>query len=167
MFFAARPFLHYYPGMKSFVAVQGLVLLSAASLNTQLPRGLLIVANAGENSVALVDPRPRGTLVKITTRKHPQDVAVSPDGSLAFVAEMGDTAEPGDTEAVIDLKARTIIRRLTLGTAKLPHLLALSRNGDTLWVACAPQNGIVELNTRNGTSTNCGTPSRKAPICWP
>jgi len=100
--------------MRSFVAVPGLVLLSAASLISQLPRGLVIVANSGENSVAVVDPQRRETLVKIATRKHPQDVVVSPDGSLAYVAEMGTTAEPGNTVAVSDLKARAIIRRFGL-----------------------------------------------------
>ena len=151
MHVARCPFLHYYCGMRFFVAVQGLVLLSGASLISQLPRGLVIVAYSGENRVALVDPQRHETLVKIATRRHPQDVVVSLDGSLAYVAEMGTTAEPGNTIAVIDVKARAITRRLTLGTATRPHFLALSRKGDTLWVACAPQNRIVELDTRNGT----------------
>lgn len=47
----------------------GLVSLSPASLIRQLPRGLVIVANSGENSEAVVDPQHRETLVKIATGK--------------------------------------------------------------------------------------------------
>ena len=52
-------FPHCYRGMRPFVAVPGLVLLTAASLISQLPRGLVMVANSGENSVAVVDPQHR------------------------------------------------------------------------------------------------------------
>jgi len=69
-------FPHCYRGMRSFVAVPGPVFLSAASLISQLPRGLVIVANSGENSVAVVDPQHRETLVKIATRKGCRPVKV-------------------------------------------------------------------------------------------
>jgi YVTN family beta-propeller protein len=131
--------------------LQSLILLGVASLAIELPRGLVVVANSGEDSVALVDLLHPKAPTKIATRKHPQDVVVSPDGSLAYVAEMGTPAEPGNTIAVIDLQGRTIIKRLSLGSATLPHLLALSHDGHTLWAACAPQNAIVDLDTRSGT----------------
>jgi len=137
--------------MRSFVLLQSLILLCAVSLAVDLPRGLLVVVNSGEDSVTLVDLLHPKALAKIATRKHPQDVVVSPDGSLAYVAEMGTPAEPGNTIAVINLPARNIIKRLSLGRATLPHLLALSHDGHTLWAACAPQNTIVDLDTSSGT----------------
>lgn len=73
---ARCPFPHYYRGMRSFGAVPGLVLLSAASLVRQLPRGLAIVGNSGENSEAVVDPQHRETLVKIATGKGCRPVKV-------------------------------------------------------------------------------------------
>jgi len=88
---------------------------------------------------------------KITTNHHPQDVVVSPDGSLAYVAEMGTEKAPGNTVAIVDLTAHRIVRRLALGRATLPHLLVLSHDGNTLWAACAPQKAIVELDTHSGS----------------
>ena len=97
--------------MRSFVLLQSLILLCAVCLAVDLPRGLLVVVNSGEDSVTLVDLLHPKALPKIATRKHPQDVVVSPDGSLAYVAEMGTPAEPGNTIAVINLPARNIIKR--------------------------------------------------------
>jgi DNA-binding beta-propeller fold protein YncE len=97
-----------------------------------------------------VNPEHPEAITKITTRKHPQDIVISPDGSLAYVAEMGTTEAPGNTVAVIDLRSRQIVKRFSLGRATLPHLLALNREGRTLWAACAQENAIVELDTRNG-----------------
>ena len=137
--------------MDSLVLVRSLVLLGAVSLAAELPRGLIVVANSGDDSVALVDLRRPNSPTKIATQKHPQDVVVSPDRSLAYVAEMGTPMEPGNTVAVIDLRARSIVKRFSLGAATLPHLLALSRDGNILWAACAPQNSIVEIDTHSGT----------------
>ena len=137
--------------MGSLVLLRSLILFGAASLATQSPRGLLVVVNSGDDSVALVDLRHPNAPTKIATHKHPQDVVISPDRSLAYVAEMGTPMEPGNTVAVIDLRARTIIKRMTLSPATLPHLLSLSRDGNILWAACAPQNTIVEIDTRTGT----------------
>ena len=137
--------------MRSLILLQTLILLAVASLTAQSPRGVVVVANSGDDSVALVDLQHPNAPAKITTYKHPQDVVVSPDRSLAYVAEMGTPMEPGNTIAVIDLRARTIIKRLLLRAATLPHLLALSHDGNTLWAACAPQNTIVEIDTRSGT----------------
>jgi YVTN family beta-propeller protein len=137
--------------MRSLALLQSLILLGAASFAVDLPRGLVVVVNSGEDSVALVDSLHPEAPAKIATRRHPQDVLVSADGSLAYVAEMGTPALPGNTIAVIDVQARTIIKRLSLGTATLPHLLALSHDGHTLWAACAPQNAIVDLDAHSGT----------------
>ena len=113
--------------------------------------GTLIVVVAGADSVVLVDPAHPSDLQRIQTRKHPQDVVLSPDAKLAYIAEMGTMAEPGSTVAVLELQSRTIVRRLELRPATLPHLLVLSRDGRTLWAACAPQNTIVEVDIPSGT----------------
>ena len=137
--------------MGSLVQLRSLILLGAASIAAQSPQGLIVVVNSGDDSVALVDLRRPNAPTKIATHKHPQDVVVSPDRSLAYVAEMGTPREPGNTVAVIDLRARTIVKQLSLRAAALRHLLALRRDGNILWAACAPQNAIAEIDTRTGT----------------
>jgi YVTN family beta-propeller protein len=113
--------------------------------------GLLIVANSDDNTVGLISLEHPEAATKIVTGRHPQDVVASPDGLLAYVAEMGTDEAPENTVAVIDLRAQRIVKRFVLAPASLPHLLALSRDGNTLWAACAPENAIVELDTRSGT----------------
>jgi YVTN family beta-propeller protein len=136
--------------MRILLALQSLVLISPVVSTTSATEGLLVVVNSGENTVALVNPEHPEAINKIKTRKHPQDIAISRDGPLAYVAEMGTMEAPGNTVAVINVRSRQIVKRFSLGRATLPHLLALSRDERTLWAACAPENAIVELDTRSG-----------------
>jgi YVTN family beta-propeller protein len=136
--------------MRILLAFESLVLISSVYSSASYTEGFLAVVNSGESTIALVIPERPEAIKKITTRKHPQDIVMSPDGSLAYVAEMGTTEAPGNTVAVIDLRSRQIVKRFSLGRVTLPHMLALSRAGRTLWAACAPENAIVELDTRDG-----------------
>jgi DNA-binding beta-propeller fold protein YncE len=124
---------------------------SVTQRDHSLPAGTLVVLNSGEDSVLFINPRDLKSVKKLVLHKHPQDVVVSPDERLAYVAEMGSMNEPGNTIAVIDSHEHRILRRFELGRVTQPHLLVLSRNGRTLWAACAPQKAIVELNTRDGS----------------
>lgn len=124
-----------------------IVIACSTAASKDLIKGLLLVVNSGDDSVALVDLKSSEVIQKISTRAHPQDAVITLDGSLAYVAEMGTEDTPGNTVAVIDLRTRRVVRRFSLGLATRPHLLALSRDGSTLWVACAPENAIVEADT--------------------
>jgi len=110
----------------------------------------LAVVNSGGDTLVLVDVDHGNITRTVAVRTHPQDVVVSPDGKVAYVAEMGTMEEPGHTIAVVKLDSKEVERRLELGKFGLPHLLKLSRNGETLWAACAPQQAVVEVNTQTG-----------------
>ena len=125
-----------------------IVIACSTCVSKDLTKGLLLAVNSGDDSVALVDVKRSAVIQKIATRAHPQDAVISSDGSLAYVAEMGTEDAPGNTVAIIDLRIRRLVRRFSLGRATRPHLLALSRDGSTLWAACAPENVIVEADTR-------------------
>jgi YVTN family beta-propeller protein len=129
------------------LALAAMVVACSTAVNQELTKGLLLAVNSGDDSIALVDLSRSQVIKKIATRAHPQDVVISLDRSLAYVAEMGTEHAPGNTVAVIDLRTRRLVRRFTLGRATRPHLLALSRDGSTLWAACAPDNVIVEADT--------------------
>ena len=139
---------------RRLATVAGLTLLNLTVifptlLGKQVPRGVIIVVNSGEDTIALVDPKHPRRIDKIATHKHPQDVLVSADRSLAYIAEMGTDEAPGNTVSVFDVRTHRIVSRITLDHATRPHLLALSRDANVLWAACAPENAIVEIDVRN------------------
>src|SRR5262249_26513344 len=76
---------------------------------------------------------------------HPQDIVISPDGTKAYVSEMGASETDESTIAEVDVASGKILRRLDLQGNHQPHLLQLSRDGKRLWAACAPQQAIVEI----------------------
>ena len=88
--------------------------------------GMLMVVISGDDALAVVNPDRPNDVRRIQTRKHPQDLVLSPDRNLAYIAEMGTAQDPGSTIAVLDVKSQTIVRRLDLRPATLPHLLVLS-----------------------------------------
>ena len=101
--------------------IRRVVLLGAfAAITTvaaaQTPSPALLVVNKGDNSMAIVDPQTRKVVGKVTTVGRPHEVAVSPDGKLAFLANLG-----GDSLSVIDLVAQKEVRRVDLGGLTLPH----------------------------------------------
>jgi hypothetical protein len=71
--------------MRILFALQSLVLISSALafLSASRTEGVLAVVNSGESTIALVNPLHPEAVHKITTRKHPQDFVISPDGSFA------------------------------------------------------------------------------------
>lgn len=127
------------------------IVVTSVVVSTCAKAGFLLVVNSGDGSIAVVDLNRFEVVQKIATHAHPQDVVVSPDQSLAYVAEMGTEAAPGNTVAIVDLRTRRLVRRLSLGHATRPHLLALSHDGKTLWAACAPEKVIVEVDTSKET----------------
>lgn len=82
----------------------------------QTPSPALLVVNKGDNSMAIVDPQTRKVVGKVPTVGRPHEVAVSPDGKLAFLANFG-----GDSLSVIDLAAQKEVRRVDLGGLTRPH----------------------------------------------
>ncbi len=83
--------------------------------------GLLLVANKEADTVSLLDlgsGAPRGTL---PTGHGPHEIAASGDGALAVVTNYGSRSQPGNTLTVLDLKARKVLRTISLGEHARPH----------------------------------------------
>jgi YVTN family beta-propeller protein len=112
---------------------------------------LVVVSNA-EHAVTLVDPATNRRLARLPTGKGPHEVAVSPDGRYAYVADSGDGpgGTPGRTITVIDLANRAVRATFDLGAYTSPHDLRVSRDGTRLWVACAPARAVLEIDTGTG-----------------
>jgi len=86
-------------------------------------RSLLLVANKGENTLAVVDPETRQVLGRAPTGVRPHSVAASDDGRLAFVANYGSDSGYGavGSISVIDLETHRELRRVDIGPNSRPH----------------------------------------------
>ena len=100
------------------------LLLIAASF-AQSPNPALLVLNKEDASLAIVDPSRRQVVGRVPTGEGPHEVAVSRDGTLAFVANYG-ARTPGSTLSVIDLVAQKELRRVDVKPLVRPHGLAVA-----------------------------------------
>ena len=82
--------------------------------------GLLVVLNKTENTMVAVDPATLKVIGRVPTGTGPHEVATSPDGKLAFVANYG-TQQPGNSLSIIDLVAMKELKRIDLGAFQRPH----------------------------------------------
>jgi YVTN family beta-propeller protein len=124
----------------------------------------LIVLNKSDNQAALVDPKSLEVVARLPTGQGPHEVAVSPDGRLAYVSNYGSSAvfrsgekrrqEPGHTITVIDLEAKMVRDSFDLGTYTMPHGIRVSRDGTRVWVTCEGAQSVLELDAQSGAVRN-------------
>lgn len=105
------------------LALASIVAMTSDTARTQgsTARGLLLVLNKIENTLAIVDPATFKVVGRVETGVGPHEVAVSSDGRLAFVANYGTKEAVGSTISVIDIAARKEIKRVDLGKLRRPH----------------------------------------------
>ncbi len=85
----------------------------AAAQTPSAARLLVLLRNA--SALAIVDPASGTVLGRVPVGRDPHEVAVTPDGTMAFVAS------PGVGISVIDVRAMKEIRRIDTGAASAPH----------------------------------------------
>lgn len=85
---------------------------------------MLVVANKSDHTVDLIDVSTGKSVATLETGRAPHEVAGSPDGKLAVVANYGDRHNPGSSLTVIDLDSRKVVRTIDLGKHQRPHGLA-------------------------------------------
>ena len=81
-------------------------------------RLLVLLRNA--SALAIVDPASGRVLGRVPVGRDPHEVAVTPDGSMAFVAS------PSEGISVIDVRAMKELRRVNPGTLSAPHDVLLA-----------------------------------------
>jgi len=82
--------------------------------------GTLIVLNKGAASASLIDVATGAESVRVPTGIGPHEVAVSPDGRLAIVADYGEQT-PGSTLTLIDVEKGTVVKKIDLAPYRRPH----------------------------------------------
>ncbi len=110
-----------------------------AALVTQ--DGVLLVTNKSENTVSFIDGKSGEELARLSTGPNPHEVAVTPDGRLAFVADYG-----GNSLTVVDVAKREAIGKVDLGEHTRPHGITVSRDGASVWVTTEGSQHLVEVD---------------------
>jgi YVTN family beta-propeller protein len=134
------------------------------------PAGIAIAPNGEAAYVTDAGSSPIGTtvtpinlktdkpLTPITVGSGPQGIAISPDGSTAWVSlagavVSGQSGAVGSSVVSIDLETRAVSAPITVGNA--PLAVAISPDGQTLWVANSYSGSVSPVDTANRTA---GTP---------
>jgi YVTN family beta-propeller protein len=142
------------------------IIFAAVAILTALPlvprvwADTLVVICKSDFQVALVDPATNQIIVKLPTGKGPHEVAVSPDGRMAYASNFGrySVYPPNDTEhdkagnsiTVIDVVGRKVKTTFDLGTHTGPHGMVLSRDGKVMWVTTETPQAVLELDANTG-----------------
>jgi YVTN family beta-propeller protein len=146
--------------MKAIGLVALFVLSCAAPAAPASSGGTLLVLNKSDHEVAIVDPASRKVVAKLPTGRGPHEVAVSPDGRLAYVANYGAHGlfrpgetpkfEPGASLTVVDLEKRAVRATYDLTPHAQPHGISVSRDGRLVWVTVEGSQSVLELEAASG-----------------
>ena len=93
---------------------------ACASTTASDGHGTLIVLNKSDANASLIDSRARTSRGVFATGTGPHEVAVSPDGKLAVVADYGEQ-QPGSTLTVLVAASGALVRKIDLGAPRRPH----------------------------------------------
>lgn len=131
------------------MAAWALVLVFAVSASAQ---DLLLVGNKQDANVSVINASTGATIKKIPTGIGPHEVAVSPDGKLAVVANYG--AQPaGNSLTVIDLAKLDTVRTISLESFTRPHGIAFLPDNKTVAVTSETARAVVLVDVTTAAIT--------------
>jgi YVTN family beta-propeller protein len=103
--------------------------------------GVLLVTNKSENTLSFIDPDTGEELERIATGPGPHEVAVTPDGRLAFVANYSS-----NSLTVVDVVQRKAVGMVDLGEHTRPHGVVVTRDGRSVWATTEGSQELVEVD---------------------
>jgi YVTN family beta-propeller protein len=126
-----------------------LALLAPGPAAAQPPGARVYVTNnlpggLGGNSVSVIDAGANTLVATIPVGVGPFGIAVSPDGTRAYVANEG-----GDTVSVIDTAANTVVATVT--DVPGPKAVAVSPDGSLVYVTRTGWDRIALIDTATNT----------------
>ncbi len=102
--------------------IQLLVICSVTSYAiSQTPSPALLVLEKEDKSMAIVDPATLKVVARTPVGEDPHEVAVSHDGSHAYISNYGGFRTPQHTLSVVDLSSQKSLGTIDLGSLKAPH----------------------------------------------
>ena len=110
----------------------------------------LVVLNKSEASASLIDLESGQEVARVATGQGPHEVAVSPDGSTAVVADYGTQGSPGKTLTVIDVPSASVVGTIRLGNYSRPHGIAYLADGKRVAVTVEAQKALLLVDVPAG-----------------
>jgi YVTN family beta-propeller protein len=116
--------------------------------------GLLLVAQKGDQSLAIVDPVAGKVLATVAENGITgHEVTASPDGRLAYVPIYGNSGvgKPGTNGrnmVVIDLAARKIVANVDFGHEVRPHLPVFGPKDGLLYVTTELDKSVTVIDPK-------------------
>jgi YVTN family beta-propeller protein len=104
------------------------------------------IANAGADTVNVIDVASGTVTATIPVGYHPIGVAFAPDGATAYVANFNS-----DTVSVIDVASGTVTNTIPVGDG--PHSVAFTPDGNTAYVTSVNGNTVSVIDVASGTVT--------------
>jgi DNA-binding beta-propeller fold protein YncE len=132
--------------MRPLLLCAAAALAAAPGLAAQQPSAdRLVVLNKRAASASVVDLATGATVATIPTGVGPHEVAVSPDGRRAIVADYGEQA-PGSTLTVLDLVALEPVATIDLGEYRRPHGIAFLPDGRRVVVTVEVNRAVLVVD---------------------
>ena len=117
-------------------------------------RGLVAVALLARDSVALFDAETLERVATLPVGNGPHEIAASPDGGRAYVADAGDTTitviEANDAASGAASGAPRVAATWGLPDSIRVHDVSASGDGRTVWAASGPRQVAFELDAATG-----------------
>ena len=138
--------------MRSSVLSQILLcLLAVAAMPTiaAADSGTLLVLNKSDNTVSLINVATKTALATIPTGAGPHEVAVSPNGKIAVIANYGTQQAPGSSLTVIDVAGKKTLKTIDLGEYRRPHGIEWLR-GDEIVVTAEGNKALLIVDIESG-----------------
>lgn len=132
--------------MRRFVLPIAALLLAAVAFS-HLPDdraahgGVLLVTNKSENTISFFDAEAGRELARLATGPGPHEVAATPDGRWAFVANYSS-----NSLTVVDIPNRETAGTVDLGEHNRPHGVFVSKDGSSVWVTTEGSQDLVEVD---------------------
>ena len=109
---------------------------------------VLLVANKSDNTLSFVDSATYKVLATTTTGTGPHEVAATPDGRWAFVANYEG---PGDSISLIDITQQEEVRRISIDPYRQPHGIQVSADGTKVYATVEGSRAVIELDIATET----------------
>lgn len=137
--------------MKAYIAAMLFVLFLSAMIpgSALADSGTLLVLNKSDNTVTLIDLKSQNEVATIPTGVGPHEVAVSPNGRIAVIADYG-AQTPGNTLTVIDIPNRKQLRTISLGDYRRPHGITWLQ-GSEVAVTVEANRALITVDVNSGT----------------
>jgi YVTN family beta-propeller protein len=137
--------------MKKLLSGSALLLISVITVAelgtaTAQPQTVAYVTNNGSNSVSVIDIVTNTVIATIPVGVNPAGVAISPDGTRAYVA---NSSFLHNTVSVIDIVTNTVIATIPVG--QVPAGIAVAPDGGRTYVTNVYPNTVSIIDTATNT----------------